>query len=561
MWVGAFQALSFSADGKLLASADADGSVAVWHVAAATLGEIFLGHSAAASGVALSPDGATLYSASFDGSVIAWDVTGERRLGQQFSYDPIGPPEAGRVAPPGITNAVAVTPDSSLFATSPGPGRVTLWHSRTLTPEARELRGPVGTIISLAFSRDGRLLAAAGSTPDTPVWDVATGKLVRVLRGGGIDGASAVAFSVDDVTLALAGGEGPAGFVRLYDLRTGAIARRMVARGTLQDVDFSSDGKLVAASGLAGKISVWNLARPNVVATMTNDVAIYTLRFSPDGKLLASGDQSGNVDFWDVARHVPVGRPLGGHNGLVGSVSFDPSGKTLATVSSDGNFRIWDVASRKLIGAPLPGAGNGGWGTFFPDGKHVIAGFFSGIGVIWNVDPSGLGGARVQRRAPQPHPRGMAHLRLGQELRRRVSVKSIHLRSLGSGDAVACDEITWLAVHSERRRRGVGTRLVERLAQLATEERMRFLLVTTLSASVPDDPGVVDGYEQTRAFYERRRFMQFWEPTGWWDETNQCLLMVRTCLTHRRAEFAGRSSRRGLLRTRGERAPVRRRPR
>ena len=385
---GSIQALSFSADGKLLASADADGSVAVWHVAAATLGEIFLGHSAAASGVALSPDGATLYSASFDGSVIAWDVTGERRLGQQFSYDPIGPPEAGRVAPPGISNAVAVTPDSSLFATSPGPGRVTLWHSRTLTPEARELRGPVGTIISLAFSRDGRLLAAAGSTPDTPVWDVATGKLVRVLRGGGIDGASAVAFSVDDVTLALAGGEGPAGFVRLYDLRTGAIARRMVARGTLQDVDFSSDGKLVAASGLAGKISVWNLARPNVVSTMTNDVAIYTLRFSPDGKLLASGDQSGNVDFWDVARHVPVGRPLGGHNGLVGSVSFDPSGKTLATVSSDGNFRIWDVASRKLIGAPLPGAGNGGWGTFFPDGKHVIAGFFSGIGVIWNVDPT-----------------------------------------------------------------------------------------------------------------------------------------------------------------------------
>ena len=166
--------------------------------------------------------------------MIAWDVTGEHRLGQRFGYDPVGPTEAGRVPPPGITNAVAVTPDSSLFATSPGPGRVTLWHSRTLTPEARELRGPVGTIISLAFSRDGRLLAATGSTPDTPVWDVATGKLVRVLRGGGIDGASAVAFSVDDVTLALAGGEGPAGFVRLYDLRTGAIAGRMVARGTLR---------------------------------------------------------------------------------------------------------------------------------------------------------------------------------------------------------------------------------------------------------------------------------------------------------------------------------------
>jgi GNAT superfamily N-acetyltransferase len=88
-------------------------------------------------------------------------------------------------------------------------------------------------------------------------------------------------------------------------------------------------------------------------------------------------------------------------------------------------------------------------------------------------------------------------------------------------------EITWLAVHGERRGRGVGTLLVERLAELAIEQRMRFLLVTTLSASVPDDPGIVDGYEQTRAFYERRLFAQLWEPTGWWDETNQCLLMVR----------------------------------
>ena len=73
-------------------------------------------------------------------------------------------------------------------------------------------------------------LAATGSTPNTPVWDVATGKLVRVLRGGGTHGGAAIAFSVDNVVLALAGGEGTVGFVRLYDLRTGAIAGRMVAR-------------------------------------------------------------------------------------------------------------------------------------------------------------------------------------------------------------------------------------------------------------------------------------------------------------------------------------------
>ena len=46
------------------------------------------------------------------------------------------------------------------------------------------------------------------------------------------------------------------------------------------------------------------------------------------------------------------------------------------TTSTDGQFRLWDLASGKLVGSPLPGADVGGWGTFFPDGKHVIAIFF-----------------------------------------------------------------------------------------------------------------------------------------------------------------------------------------
>jgi WD40 repeat protein/DNA-binding SARP family transcriptional activator len=382
---GSIQALSFSADGKVLASADADGSVAVWEVGAASLGEIFVGHSAAASGVALSPDGSTLYSASFDGSVIAWDVTGRRRLGQRFGFAPVGPPSAAAHARRDVSTAVAVTPDSSLFATSPAPGRVALWRSRTLAPEARVLRGPVGHVYSLAFSRDGRLVAAVGDTPDAAVWDVATGKLVHVLRGRSPMGSAAVAFSIDDVTLATAGIDGT---VLLYDLRTGSVVGRLPGHSSFTDIDFGPDGKLIAAASLAGDIVIWSLASHERVSGMSEDVAIYALRFSPDGTLLASGDQSGDVILWDVAHGRPLGRPLGGHNGLVLSVSFDPTAKTLVTVSSDGKFRLWDVASRKLIGAPLPGSDAGGWGTFFPDGKHVISAFGSGIGVIWNVDPA-----------------------------------------------------------------------------------------------------------------------------------------------------------------------------
>ena len=69
-------------------------------------------------------------------------------------------------------------------------------------------------------------------------------------------------------------------------------------------------------------------------------------------------------------------------------MTFNPSGTEVVTTSSDGKFRLWDLASGKLVGAPLPGAETGGWGTFFPNGKQVIAVFGDGTGVIWNVDPT-----------------------------------------------------------------------------------------------------------------------------------------------------------------------------
>jgi ribosomal protein S18 acetylase RimI-like enzyme len=91
--------------------------------------------------------------------------------------------------------------------------------------------------------------------------------------------------------------------------------------------------------------------------------------------------------------------------------------------------------------------------------------------------------------------------------------------------ASAC-EITWMAVHATRRGEGVGTRLVHSLATRASEGGTRFLLVTTLSASVAE-PGIDDGYTRTRGFYERRGFTALWEPEGWWDAGNQAVLMVR----------------------------------
>jgi N-acetylglutamate synthase-like GNAT family acetyltransferase len=67
-------------------------------------------------------------------------------------------------------------------------------------------------------------------------------------------------------------------------------------------------------------------------------------------------------------------------------------------------------------------------------------------------------------------------------------------------------EITWLAVHADHRRGGIGRRLVERVVDEVTREGVEMLCVMTLGPSVPE-PGVVDGYEGTRTFYRRVGFV------------------------------------------------------
>ena len=362
---GSVDALTFSADGTVLATASDDGSVDVWDVATATLRETFAGHAAAALGLHFSPDGATLYSGSNDGSVIVWDVRGGRRLGQPFRFAPTAATGEGPHTPPadGAATAVAVSPDSTYFATSPGPNRVTLWRSRGVAVVG-ELRGPCGDVSSLAYSHDGRLLAATGNARDTVVWNVATHKIVALLGPSGPRGNEGVAVSPDERLVATAGIDS---VLRVYDLQTGRRIAAVKGDGTLQDLDFSPDGKLLAAAGLGEHILIWNVNRRALERTIAQKALILTIRFSPDGKTIVTGDLSGNVNFWDPSSGRKVARTLGDENGYVISVSYNPTGTELVTTSTDGKFRLWDLASGKLIGAPLPGGDTRRLGRLLPE--------------------------------------------------------------------------------------------------------------------------------------------------------------------------------------------------
>jgi WD40 repeat protein len=181
------------------------------------------------------------------------------------------------------------SPGGTVFAASPGEGRVTFWRTRTPTRRPGELRSPVGHVNSLAFSDDGKLHAAAGSDRAV-VWDAATTKITRVLPVAEF-GAQAIAFSPDGATLAMGQIDGSD---VIYDLRTGEQVVRFANAGSTDSIGFSPDGKLLASSSLDGSVTVWDVTTKGSCGPPARRSRCVSRHLLPRRQVRRRGRQHGN---------------------------------------------------------------------------------------------------------------------------------------------------------------------------------------------------------------------------------------------------------------------------
>ncbi len=126
------------------------------------------------------------------------------------------------------------------------------------------------------------------------------------------------------------------------------------------NVEFSPDGKAMAAAGLGGLVTVWDVASREARRSLTTGHrGAASLAFSPDGKTIATFASEGEVRLWDVATgkrrkawRVPVkkdGRaPDRVVSGGVRRLAFSPDGKSLAAAQGD-VVRVWDVGTAREL--------------------------------------------------------------------------------------------------------------------------------------------------------------------------------------------------------------------
>jgi eukaryotic-like serine/threonine-protein kinase len=324
--------VAYSADGRQLAAGSLGGRVLVWDaVTGQELLNVFTTAQTAVSGLAFSgPDGTILAAAAADNTVQGWLTTSSRPA---FTL-------RGHTL---AATAVAASPDGECLASGSLDGTLRLWNiSFRRRDDDLTLRVPNAGLTGVAFSPDGARLASVSQDRALHVWDLATEKAVLTLPRCP-RGMSGVAFSPDGGQLASADADGT---VRLRDAATGLeVAVLRGQGGPVEAVAFSPDGGQLASAGGDGTVRVWEVpAGQERLCLRGHGGPVHAVAFSPDGRRLASAGDDRVARVWEVA----TGKELlavGGEGGPVYAVAFSPDARHLATAGRDEAVRVWDATT------------------------------------------------------------------------------------------------------------------------------------------------------------------------------------------------------------------------
>jgi RNA polymerase sigma factor (sigma-70 family) len=364
-------AVGFSPDGRQLAWSHKDGKLRLTDVAtgkeARTMGEPEQTRYLAA--LAFSPDGKRLATRGYDRAVRLWDVVNGQQVRQLIPAQ-LGQQLAGRTlfgaAGAVPAGSLAFTHDGKLLAAAGPGGAVTFWDGVT----GREVMpGHKGPLTGAVFAADGKVLYSLGEDGTVRQWDLAAGRQQQSTllptdahRVALAPDGRAVVFRTNAKSLAvwdLAAGTTRAQVSDLERSKTGCPGCDPPGGLCL-----SADGKLLARIGAAGAVGVWEI--PSGRSRWTRDDAaragtvplfgqtLQDLVFAADGRRLAAlqGGPSqkdppvASVFLWDTGRGKLL-RQLDGLQGLSGLVVLAPDGRTLATCRQDGTAALWEIATGK----------------------------------------------------------------------------------------------------------------------------------------------------------------------------------------------------------------------
>ncbi|KAF9777954.1 hypothetical protein IL306_004298 [Fusarium sp. DS 682] len=240
--------------------------------------------------VCFSPDDSYLIAGCEDNIIRVWDM-GTGRLDKSLSGH-------GK-----SVYTLDITQQGNIFASGSADGKVCLWD--LVQGRLKDSFNVATTVMTVAFSPDGQLIAVGDISQTLSIRQVETGTLVTLVK---------------------------AHYNAIYGLA------------------FSPDSKLIVSGSYDSSIKIWdvnalhgsvkNERLSHLRELEGHNDSVFSVSFTPDAQLVISGSKDKSIQLWDAA----TGKAqllIMGHTDTVTEVAASPQAGQFATASGDGKVRIW----------------------------------------------------------------------------------------------------------------------------------------------------------------------------------------------------------------------------